>query len=71
MVTTVLDRAQAAPETVSEGAGEPRKRWTRAEYRKLGEEGFLGDGKYELVLGDIWLKQDKSRKHVFVVMSLL
>ncbi len=71
MATTLLDRPQAATETLSEHSDEPRKRWTRAEYRKLGEDGFLSDGKYELVLGEIWKKQDKSRKHVFVVMSLL
>lgn len=74
-MTTVLGRPKAAPETLPntlrEDADVPHKRWTRAEYRKLEDDGFLGDGKYELVLGEIWKKQDKGRKHIIVVMNLL
>lgn len=67
MATTLLDSPQAAPETLPEHSEETRKRWTRAEYRKLGEDGFLSDGKYELVLGEIWKKMGQGRLHTFVV----
>ncbi len=74
-MTTVLDRPKAAPKTlpvaVIENAEEPRKRWTRAEYRKLEESGFLGDGKYELVLGEIWKKMGQGRLHIIVVMRVM
>ena len=74
-MTTVLDRPKAAPETLPntllEDAEVPRKRWTRAEYRKLEESGFLGDGKYELVLGEIWKKMRQGRLHIIAVMRVL
>ncbi len=74
-MTTVLDRPKAAYETVPvaviESAEEPRKRWTRAEYRKLEEDGFLGDGKYELVLGEIWKKMGQGRLHIIAVMRII
>ncbi len=78
-MTTLLDRPQIAPETLPnyspdtaiESAEEPRKRWTRAEYRKLGENGFLDDGKYELVLGEIWKKMGQGRLHAFVVTFVI
>lgn len=74
-MTTVLDRPKAAQETlpvaVIENAEEPRKRWTRAEYRKLEENGFLGDGKYELVLGEIWKKMGQGRLHIIAVMRIM
>lgn len=39
---------------------EPRKRWTRAEYRNLIETGVLEGGRCELVLGEIWGKWDRG-----------
>ncbi len=70
-MTTVLDRPQIAPEILADLSEEPRKRWTRAEYRKLEEEGFLGDGKYELVLGEIWKKMGQGRLHIIAVMRII
>lgn len=77
-MTTVLDRPQIAPEilpnslpeTSLEDADVPRKWWTRAEYRKLGEDGFLDNGKYELVLGEIWEKMGQGRLHTAVVTRI-
>lgn len=64
MGTTLLEAPPSALE-------EPRKHWTRTEYRKLIEMGVLEDGKYELVLGEIWTKMGQGRRHIFVVMRIL
>jgi len=62
-MTVVLDAPRSAPE-------EPRKRWTRTEYRQLIEMGFLENGKVELVNGEIWEKMGQGRRHTFVVTRL-
>ena len=56
-MTIVLEAPPFAPE-------EPRKRWTRAEYRRLIAMGALEDGKYELVLGEVWEKMGHGRRHI-------
>lgn len=50
---------------------EPRKRWTRAEYRHLIEIGVLENGKVELVNGEIWQKMGQGRRHILVVTWIL
>ena len=57
MATALLEIA--AP--ITEAADIPRKRWTREEYRKLIADGFLQDGKVELVDGEIWEKMGQGR----------
>lgn len=52
-------------------ADTPRKLWTRAEYRRLTEAGFLTDGQVELVNGEIWRKVDKDRRHSAALARLL
>lgn len=54
-----------------EAAAMPRKLWTRAEYRKLIEVGFLPEGKVELVNGEIWEKMGQGRRHTIVITLLL
>ena len=63
MGTTLLE----APPSASE---EPRKHWTRTEYRRLIETGFLQDGKYELVLGEIIKKMGQGRRHIIIAMRI-
>ena len=60
MATTMLEAPPFVPE-------EPRKLWTRAEYRHLIELGVLQDGKVELVNGEIWDKIGQGRRHILVV----
>ncbi len=62
-MTIVLEAPPSAPE-------EPRKRWTRTEYRRLIEMGILGDGKVELVNGEIWEKIRHGRRHIAVVTRI-
>ena len=54
-----------------QAARNPRKLWTRDEYRRMFEEGVLEDGKYELVLGEVWVKMGQGRRHTLVVMRIL
>ena len=49
----------------------PRKLWTRAEYRQLIQEGYLQDGKYELVSGEIIKKVGQGRRHIIAVMRVI
>ncbi|MGI4789699.1 MAG: Uma2 family endonuclease [Janthinobacterium lividum] len=49
----------------------PRKLWTRAEYRQLTKDGFLQDGKVELINGEIWKKMGQGRRHTFVVSRII
>ena len=48
-----------------------RKLWTCTEYRRLTEDGFLQDGKVELINGEIWNKTAQGRRHVVAVMLML
>jgi Uma2 family endonuclease len=47
----------------------PRKRWTREEYRRLQEAGFL-PGRYELIDGEIREKMTKNPPHC-IALALL
>ncbi len=67
-MAAVLEASAVTPEEV---AVDPRKRWTRKEYRQLTEAGYLKDGKVELINGEIWDKMGQGRRHVVVVMWLL
>lgn len=62
-MTVVLEKPLPAPE-------EPRKRWTRTEYRRLIEMDILEDGKVELVNGEIWEKMGQGRRHIAVVTRI-
>lgn len=53
------------------GATTPRRLWTRAEYRRLIADGFLQDGKVELVNGEIWDKMGQGRRHTATVTWIL
>ena len=64
MATTMLEAPPFVPE-------EPRKLWTRTEYRRLIADGFLQDGKVELVNGEIWHKMGQGRRHILVVTWIL
>ena len=68
MTTAVLEAPTAAPEEVQP---DPRKLWTRTEYRQLIQDGFLADGNYELVLGKIVRKMGQGRWHIILVMRLI
>lgn len=43
------------------------KRWTRDEYRRMIDDGYLPDGKYELIEGEIIEKMPHGRRHVIAV----
>ena len=64
---TVVLEVPPIPAPVFEASEVPRKLWTRDEYRRLTEDGFLEDGKVELVNGEIWDKMGQGRRHVAVV----
>lgn len=49
----------------------PRKLWTCEEYQQLIADGFLQDGKVELVNGEIWEKMGQGRQHIIVVAWLI
>ena len=69
MTTAVLEApASAAP---AEAVLVPRKLWSRAEYRQLIRDGYLHDGKYELVLGEIVKKMGQGRWHIILTMRLI
>ena len=63
-MSAVLEAPAVTPE---EAAVDPRKRWTRKEYRKLIDDGYLEDGKVELVNGEIWKKIGQGCRHTTVV----
>lgn len=67
-MAAVLEAPAAAPE---EAVVDPRKLWTRKEYRQLTEAGYLEDGKVELINGEIWKKRGQGRRHVIVVTWLI
>ncbi len=67
-MAAVLETPASAPEQI---AVDPRKRWTRAEYRRLTEDGYLQDGKVELINGEIWNKTPQGRRHIATVMWVL
>lgn len=62
---------EAPPVVPDEVHLDPRKRWTRAEYRQLIQNGDLHDGKYELVLGEIVKKMGQGRWHIILSMRLI
>ncbi len=64
MGQAVLEAPPPAPE-------EPRKRWTRTEYRHMIEIGILEDSKVELVNGEIWEKMGQGRRHIATVTWIL
>ena len=59
-----LEKLGLASAPAQETQDVQRKRWTRIEYRRLIENGFLEDGKYELVLGEVWEKMGHGRRHI-------
>jgi len=63
--------ATAVLEAPSLAAPDPRKLWTRKEYRHLIEIGVLEDGKVELVNGEIWQKMGQGRRHTASVFGML
>lgn len=46
------------------------KRWTRDEYRKLIDDGYLTDGKCELIEGEIIEKMSHGRRHIIALTRL-
>ncbi len=71
MATAVLEAPHSSSVFEREEVIVPRKLWTRAEYRRLIETGFLQDGKVELVNGEIWEKMGQGRRHIAVVTWIL
>ena len=72
MATALLEKSAPATEPLGAEAIEvPRKLWTRNEYRKLIADGFLQDGRYELVLGEIFKKMGQGRWHIILVMRVI
>ena len=67
-MAAVLEAPAAAPEEV---AVDPRKRWTRKEYRKLIDNGYLEDGKVELVNREIFHKMGQGRRHIIAIMRVI
>ena len=67
-MAAILEAPQTTPEDTQVS---PRKLWTRKEYRQLTEDGYLEDGKVELINGEIWRKMGQGRRHVIVVTWLL
>ena len=72
-VTEVPTRAAAPAQEaqIQEAADIPRKLWTRAEYRQLGADGYLQEGRYELVLGEIVQKMGQGRWHIIIGMRII
>ena len=64
-MAAVLEAPAAAPEQPL------HKLWTRTEYRKLIDDGYLEDGKVELVNGEIWHKMGQGRRHTATVTWLI
>ena len=69
-MTAVLEAPPAFVMPAAEASDVPRKKWTRDEYRRLTEDGYLEDGKVELINGEIWQKMGQGRRHTFVVTRL-
>ena len=65
MATAILEAPTAAPES------SPRRLWSRREYRQLIRDGYLEDGKVELVNGEIWRKMGQGRRHTATVTWLI
>jgi len=75
MTTAVLEapisKAPILAAATPEAADIPRKLWTRTEYRQLIQDGYLEDGKVELVNGEIWQKMGQGRRHTATVTWIL
>ena len=67
-MAAVLEAPAILPE---EAAVIPRKLWTRKEYHQLIQDGYLEDGKYELVLGEIIKKMGQGRWHIIIGMRII
>ena len=65
MTTAVLEAPTAVPEPSA------RRLWSRREYRRLIRDGYLEDGKVELVNGEIWRKMGQGRRHTATVTWLI
>ena len=63
-MAAVLEAPAAVPEDTQII---PRKLWTRQEYRQLITDGYLENGKVELVNGEIWQKMGQGRRHTATV----
>ena len=70
MATAILEAPRTSPMSEPAEAIIPRRLWTRAEYRRLITDGFLQDGKVELVNGEIWDKVAQGRRHIVVVTRI-
>ncbi|MBC7808166.1 MAG: Uma2 family endonuclease [Akkermansiaceae bacterium] len=57
--------------TTGENGNYPRKRWTVEECRFLQNNGLLGDGRYELIEGDIVFKMPQGFAHKTSVTLLI
>jgi Uma2 family endonuclease len=70
MATALLEKT-VGDTTVTEEIRNPRKLWRRKEYRLLIQEGYLPDGKVELVNGEIWEKIGQGRWHIAAVTWIM
>ena len=59
MATALLEKTVGDTKVKGE-IHNPRKLWSRQEYRQLIQEGYLPNGKVELVNGEIWEKWDRD-----------
>jgi Uma2 family endonuclease len=64
-MAAVLEAPASAPENPLQ------KLWTRTEYRKLIDDGYLEDGKVELINGEIWHKVAHGRLHIITIMRVI
>lgn len=71
MTATLEAPTKTVPKTLPEAEDIPRKLWTRAEYRQLAADGYLQDGRYELVLGEIVKKMGQGRWHIIIGMRII
>ena len=71
MGAAVLEAIRPAMSSETPETSVPRKLWTRTEYRRLIADGFLQDGKVELVNGEIWDKMGQGRWHIIIVMRII
>lgn len=56
--------------TLPDSAAMPRRRWTREDCRRLLSLGFLPEGGWELIAGEIIEKMGQGRRHIFVCSRL-
>ncbi len=70
-MTAIMEATARIAAPAQEAADIPRKLWTRAEYRQLGADGYLQDGRYELVLGEIVKKMGQGRWHIIIGMRII